>query len=65
MQEAFPQSFGLSDHTLNNNACLGAVALGASVLESFLQHATYRSRYCVWMKQTTRDLIGNLMKFGR
>jgi len=25
--------FGLSDHTLNNNACLGAVALGASILE--------------------------------
>jgi sialic acid synthase SpsE len=24
---------GLSDHTLNNNACLGAVALGASILE--------------------------------
>ena len=25
--------FGLSDHTLNNNACLAAVALGASILE--------------------------------
>jgi sialic acid synthase SpsE len=34
MHEAFPDKvFGLSDHTLNNNACLGAVALGASVLE--------------------------------
>ena len=32
--EAFPDKvFGLSDHTLNNNACLGAVALGASILE--------------------------------
>ena len=34
MHEAFPKKvFGLSDHTLNNNACLGAVALGASILE--------------------------------
>lgn len=34
MHQAFPEKvFGLSDHTLNNNACLGAVALGASILE--------------------------------
>ncbi|RMA57985.1 N-acetylneuraminate synthase family protein [Ulvibacter antarcticus] len=34
LHQAFPkQVFGLSDHTLNNNACLGAVALGASILE--------------------------------
>ena len=34
MHQAFPNKvFGLSDHTLNNNACLGAVALGASILE--------------------------------
>ena len=34
MQNAFPEKvFGLSDHTLNNNACLAAVALGASILE--------------------------------
>ena len=34
MHEAFSDKvFGLSDHTLNNNACLGAVALGASILE--------------------------------
>ena len=34
LHEAFPEvPFGLSDHTLNNNACLGAVALGASILE--------------------------------
>ena len=34
LQESFPDKvFGLSDHTLNNNACLGAVALGASILE--------------------------------
>ncbi len=34
LHNAFPNKvFGLSDHTLNNNACIGAVALGASVLE--------------------------------
>lgn len=34
LHEAFPDvPFGLSDHTVNNNACLAAVALGASVLE--------------------------------
>lgn len=34
LHQAFPDIvFGLSDHTLNNNACLGAVALGASILE--------------------------------
>ncbi len=34
MHQSFPDKvFGLSDHTLNNNACLGAVALGASILE--------------------------------
>jgi sialic acid synthase SpsE len=34
LHEAFKDNvFGLSDHTLNNNACLGAVALGASILE--------------------------------
>jgi N-acetylneuraminate synthase len=34
LHKAFPDKvFGLSDHTVNNNACLGAVALGASILE--------------------------------
>ncbi|MNO62811.1 N,N'-diacetyllegionaminic acid synthase [compost metagenome] len=34
LQSAFPKAvIGLSDHTINNNACLAAVALGASVLE--------------------------------
>ncbi len=34
LKEAFPDAVvGLSDHTLSNHACLGAVALGASVLE--------------------------------
>ncbi len=34
LHRAFPDKvFGLSDHTLNNTACLGAVALGGSILE--------------------------------
>ena len=34
LQQAFPGAVtGLSDHTLTNHACLGAVALGASILE--------------------------------
>ncbi|WP_034922782.1 N-acetylneuraminate synthase family protein [Gillisia sp. CAL575] len=49
LHEAFPDKvFGLSDHTLNNNACLGAVALGASILERhFTDH----------MKRTGPDII--------
>lgn len=34
LQREFPNAvIGLSDHTLNNNACIAATALGASVLE--------------------------------
>ena len=34
LQSAFPNAvIGLSDHTLNNNACLAATALGACILE--------------------------------
>lgn len=34
LQRTFPNAVtGLSDHTLNNNACLAATALGASILE--------------------------------
>lgn len=40
LHQAFPDKvFGLSDHTLNNHACLAAVALGASILERhFIDH---------------------------
>jgi len=34
LSEAFPNNvYGLSDHTITNHACFGAVALGASILE--------------------------------
>ena len=33
LQERYKVPIGLSDHTIDNNACIGAVALGASILE--------------------------------
>lgn len=61
MHEAFPDKvFGLSDHTLNNNACLGAVALGASILERhFTDHMqrTGPDIVCSMDEQTTAQLI--------
>ncbi|MBT0608456.1 N-acetylneuraminate synthase family protein [Aequorivita echinoideorum] len=44
MHQSFPKLvFGLSDHTLNNNACLGAVALGASILERHFTDHKHRT----------------------
>lgn len=61
MHEAFPdQVFGLSDHTLNNNACLGAVALGASILERhFTDHMerTGPDIVCSMDEQACQELI--------
>ena len=61
MHQAFPDKvFGLSDHTLNNNACLGAVALGASILERhFTDHMqrTGPDIVCSMDEQATRELI--------
>jgi N-acetylneuraminate synthase len=61
LHEAFPDKvFGLSDHTLNNNACLGAVALGASILERhFTDHLqrTGPDIICSMDEQTTKELI--------
>jgi len=61
MHEAFPDRvFGLSDHTLNNNACLGAVALGASILERhFTDHMqrTGPDIVCSMDEQACKNLI--------
>jgi N-acetylneuraminate synthase len=61
LHEAFPSKvFGLSDHTLNNNACLGAVALGASILERhFTDHMerTGPDIVCSMDEQACRELI--------
>jgi N-acetylneuraminate synthase len=63
LHEAFPDKvFGLSDHTLNNNACLGAVALGASILERHFTDHMQRigpDIVCSMDEQTTNDLIVN------
>jgi len=63
MHQAFPDKvFGLSDHTLNNNACLGAVALGASILERhFTDHMNRIGPdiVCSMDEQTTKELIVN------
>jgi sialic acid synthase SpsE len=59
--KAFPKAvIGLSDHTTDNVACLGAVALGASILE---RHFTDRMDrvgpdiVCSMDEQRCRDLI--------
>ena len=61
LHEAFPHKvFGLSDHTLNNNACLGAVALGASILERhFTDHMERQGPdiICSMDESTCKNLI--------
>ncbi|MBZ0326383.1 MAG: N-acetylneuraminate synthase [Altibacter sp.] len=61
MHTAFPNRvFGLSDHTRNNNACLGAVALGASVLERhFTDHMNRKGPdiVCSMDEQACKELI--------
>ncbi len=63
LHEAFQDKvFGLSDHTLNNNACLGAVALGASILERHFTDTMNRTGpdiVCSMDEQATRELILN------
>lgn len=61
LHKAFPDKvFGLSDHTLNNNACLGAVALGASILERHFTDTMNRTGpdiICSMDEQTCKELI--------
>jgi len=61
MHQAFPEKvFGLSDHTLNNNACLGAVALGASILERHFTDNMNRTGpdiVCSMDEQAAKELI--------
>lgn len=61
MHQAFPNKvFGLSDHTLNNNACIAAVALGASILERhFTDHMqrTGPDIVCSMDEQACKELI--------
>jgi len=61
MMEAFPDALiGLSDHTLNNAACLGSVALGACILERhFTDHMEREGPdiVCSMDKQALKELI--------
>jgi sialic acid synthase SpsE len=61
LAQAFPKAImGLSDHTTNNLACLGAVALGASVLERhFTDHLDRKGPdiVCSMDTQQCRELI--------
>ena len=61
LYNAFPDKvFGLSDHTLNNNACLGAVALGASILERHFTDTMQRQGpdiVCSMDENATKELI--------
>jgi sialic acid synthase SpsE len=61
LAQAFPEAIvGLSDHTTNNLACLGAVALGASVLERhFTDHMDRQGPdiVCSMDTQQCRELI--------
>jgi N-acetylneuraminate synthase len=61
MHNSFPNRvFGLSDHTINNNACLAAVALGASILERhFTDHMerTGPDIVCSMDEQACKELI--------
>jgi len=61
LHEAFPTKvFGLSDHTLNNNACIGAVALGASILERHFTDTMQRTGpdiVCSMDEKVCKELI--------
>jgi N-acetylneuraminate synthase len=61
LHNAFPDKvFGLSDHTLNNNACLGAVALGASLLERHFTDTMQRTGpdiVCSMDEKIAKELI--------
>ena len=63
MNQAFPDHvFGLSDHTLNNNACLAAVAIGSSILERhFTDHMSRKGPdiICSMDEQNCAELIIN------
>lgn len=57
MQREFPNAvIGLSDHTLNNNACLAATALGASILERHFTDSKSRKGPDILCSMDPQDL---------
>lgn len=69
LHKAFPNKvYGLSDHTLNNNACLAATALGASILERhFTDHMdrTGPDIVCSMDEETCERLIIDSSEIAR
>jgi sialic acid synthase SpsE len=66
LKHAFPNAVvGLSDHTTDNIACLGAVALGASILERHFTDHMFRKGpdiVCSMDEKACRDLIESSAK---
>jgi sialic acid synthase SpsE len=66
LKNAFPNAvIGLSDHTTDNIACLGAVALGASILERHFTDHVYRKGpdiVCSMDERACRELIDSSAK---
>ncbi|HWI20245.1 MAG TPA: N-acetylneuraminate synthase family protein [Vicinamibacterales bacterium] len=66
LKNAFPNAVvGLSDHTTDNIACLGAVALGASILERHFTDHMFRQGpdiVCSMDEKACRDLIESSAK---
>lgn len=66
LKSAFPHAvIGLSDHTTDNIACLGAVALGASILERHFTDHMYRKGpdiVCSMDEKACRELIESSAK---
>lgn len=64
LQDNFPNALvGLSDHTLTNHACFGAVALGASILERHFTDTMSRSGpdiVCSMDPAAARDLLAGV-----
>lgn len=64
LKEAFPNAvIGLSDHTLNNNACRAAVALGASIVERHFTDTKKRTGpdiICSMDKEELKELINDV-----
>ncbi len=57
LMKEFPDVLvGLSDHTLNNNACIAATALGAAILERHFTDSMYRVSPDVICSMDTRAL---------
>lgn len=69
LMQHFPNAvIGLSDHTLNNNACLAATALGASILERHFTDSKERTGpdiICSMDPKELKELINGSFEISR